>query len=248
MMGKKKKNRKNVPVDSTNISISKGTHAIFASLEAEANRFSAIALILLSLIIILVLAAVSFVDGQEYMLGVQISMGICVAVSLAMGIYCLTIRQHPLYVKYILLLVWIFVVTVCTTFIDSSVTILWAIPIMLSIKYTSVVFTLMVSVIEQISLFFPFLYNSYHSSYPLDFIVLEKGTVIVMGDLSLDGTINGLETGIDRTKTISNMMVTGYLIPLFLILLLAVIAVSIVRRKRTEVLKQYRKQRDFLDM
>lgn len=228
-------------------SVSRGTRGIFSGVEQSANRFSAKCLIMLAAVAIVLVALASVVDKSEYMHEVRIAIAALVVISLSAGVFCLVKKKETRYRKYMLCFAWFLALILAVTFIDSSVALLYAIPVLLAVRYNSVVFTLFVSLFNIIFAFFPYLINTYRGAYPLDFVVLKQGTVITIADASLDGTVNALTSGLDRTETIINMLSYGYLSIVLFLVIISVIAVSFTAYNRKLILDQYKKARSLLE-
>lgn len=228
-------------------SVSSGTHGIFVRVEKDANRFSAKCLIMLAAVAIVLVALASLVDQSEYMREVRIAISALVVICLCVGIFCLVKKQQTRYRKFVLCFAWFVSLVLAVTFIDSSVTLLYAIPVLLAMRYHSVIFTLFVSLFNIIFAFFPYLINTYRGAYPLDFVVLEPGTVITITNASLDGTVNALGDRLLRSETIINMLSYGYLATALFLVILSVIAVSFTAYNRNLILDQYKRARSRLE-
>ena len=227
--------------------INRGTRGIFEGIEKEANRFCSICLILLAIVSFILVTIASIVDKSYYMHEVRIAIAILIVLSVSVGTYCLVKKEGSRRRKYILFFTWFIDLTLAVTFIDSSVTLLYAIPVLLAVRYNSVIFTLFVSLINTIFAFFPYLFNTYRGAYPLDFVVLEQGTTVQMAGASLDETINAIGSGLNRSETIINMLSYGYLTTVLLLLIIAVIAVSATDCNRKAILSQYNSKRSLME-
>jgi hypothetical protein len=109
-----------------------------------------------------------------------------------------------------------------------------------------VVFTLSVSVLNIIFAFIPYIIKVYIHAFPLDFVILEEGTVITMAGESLHGTVNALST-IDRTATITNMLSFGYLGTMSALIFISVIAVLLTDFRQKTIVRQYNSTRSRLE-
>lgn len=236
-------------MEQTNFSsVSRGTRGIFADVERDGNRFTANSLIMLALVAILLVSLASIVDKSEYMHEVRVSMTVLVAICLGVGISCLVWKKQSRYTKYVLFFAWFVALMLAVTFVDSSVTLLYAIPVLLAIRYNSVIFTLFVSLFNIIFAFFPYLINTYRSAFPLDFVVLQPGTVITITDTSLDGTVNAMTDQLARSETITNMLSYGYLAMALFLLIISVIAISYTAYNRKLLLDQYKRARSMMEV
>lgn len=227
--------------------INRGTRGIFESIEEQSNRFCAKSLVMLSIVSFILVAVASIVDKSAYMHEVRIAVGIIIILSAGAGVYCRIKKVGTRYRKYALFGIWLIVLMLAVTFIDSSVSLLYAIPVILAIQYSSVIFTLFVSLVNIVFAFFPYIINTYRNAYPLDFIVLEPGTTIQMTGASLDETVNALSIGIERSETIMNMLSYGYLTTALLLVIISAIAVSATNYDRKAILGQYNKSRNSVE-
>lgn len=109
------------------------------------------------------------------------------------------------------------------------------------------VFTLSVSVLNIIFAFIPYIIKVYIHAIPLDFIILEEGTVITMAGDSLHGTVNALST-IDRTATITNLLSFGYLGTVSILVFISVFAVLLTDFTRKTIIKQYNASRNRMEV
>lgn len=123
-------------------------------------------------------------------------------VCIATAWYSLKRKRHGSLHKYALFGAWSVAICMIASCIDSSVSLLYALPIILAIRYYSVGFTLSISVLNIIFAFIPYIIKVYIHAFPLDFVVLEEGAVITMAGDSLHETVNALST-IDVTATIT---------------------------------------------
>ncbi|MCQ2770708.1 MAG: hypothetical protein MJ236_02785 [Clostridia bacterium] len=228
--------------------VSRGTRGIFADIEKNANRFSSICLIMLAAVAIILISVASIVDHSEYMHEVRIAIGLLILISLSTGIYSLVRKKQTSARKYVLCYAWLVSVMLAVSFVDSSVVLLYAIPVLLAVRYNSVIYTLFVSVFNIIFAFFPYLIYTYRGSFPLDFIMLQPGTVITITESSLDGSVNALIDQILRTETISNMLSYGYLAVALFLVIISVIAVSFTAYNRKLILDQYKRARSQMEV
>lgn len=228
-------------------SVSHGTRGIFGKVEREANRHSAICLVMLAIVAILLVSLASLVDHSEYMHEVRWSMTALIVICLSVGITCLVKKTETRSRKYILFFAWFAAIMLAVTFVDSSVSLLYAIPVLLVIRYNSVIFTIFVSLFNIIFAFFPFLINTYRNAFPLDFVVLKPGTTITITGASLDSTANALGDSLLRNQTIINMLSYGYLAVVFFLILLSLIAVTFTSYNRKLILDQYKRARNMLE-
>lgn len=228
-------------------SVSHGTRGIFGKVENEANRHSAVCLVLLAVVAVLLTSLASLVDHSEYMHEVRWSMGALIVICLSVGVTCLVKKKEHRIRKYVLFFAWFVAIMLAVTFVDSSVSLLYAIPVLLVIRYNSVVLTIFVSLFNIIFAFFPFLINTYRNAFPLDFIVLKPGTTITVTDASLDTTINALGDNLLRNQTITNMLSYGYLAVVFFLVLISIIAVIFTAYNRNLILDQYKRARNLLE-
>ena len=227
--------------------INRGTRGIFENIEGIANDFCSKCLILLAIVSFILVGVASIVDKSNYMHEVRIAVAVIVALCLASGIYCQVKKEGTRHRKYVLFFIWFISLTLAVTFIDSSVNLLYAIPVILAVRYNSVIFTLLVSLLNIIFAFFPYIINTYRRAFPLDFVVLTPGTTIRMTGTSLDETINSLGAGLDRSETIMNMLSYGYLTTVLILVIIAVIAVSATKGNRKAILMQYNKSRSLVE-
>ena len=226
--------------------INKGKKSIFEEIERSSNILCAKGLLACAAIITANGIIASIVDKSEYMQSVMNEFAIVVVVCVAMAWYSLKRKAHGSLHKYALFGAWSVAVCIVASNIDSSGSLLYAIPILLAIRYYSVVFTLSVSVLNIIFAFIPYIIKVYIHAIPLDFIILEEGTVITMAGDSLHGTVNALST-IDRTATITNLLSFGYLGTVSILVFISVFAVLLTDFTRKTIIKQYNASRNRME-
>ena len=228
------------------IKINRGKKGIFEEIEKSSNILCAKGLIACSAIITLIGIIAAVIDKSEYMLYIKINFAIAIVVCLAIGLYSLKKKNHGHLHKYVLFGAWSVAICMIAISIDSSENLLYAIPVILAIRYYSVVFTLAVSVLNIIFAFIPYIVKAYTQAFPLDFVSLEEGTVITVTSESLHTTINELST-LDRTETITNMLSFGYLGTVSGLLLISVFAVLLTDFTRKTIIRQYNSSRDNME-
>lgn len=228
------------------VKVNKGTKGIFNDIERSANKLCAMGLMLLAAVTTILVTIASFVDHSAYMVEVRICAAILVIDCLVMMYITFKTNVHQTKLKYILFLAWSLALGLMMTSVDSSVTILYAIPVLLATRYYDVVFTIVVSVLNIIFAFIPYIINVYKRAFPLDFVVLEQGTVITMAGDSLDGTVNALES-INITDTISNMLAYGYLTLALILVMISILAVALTKLNHDNLIKQYNISRNRIE-
>ena len=226
--------------------INRGKKGIFEEIEKSANILCAKGLIACAAITAVVGIIAAIVDKSEYMQSVKTNFSVAVLVCVAMAWYSLRRKEHGSLHKYALFGAWSIAICMIASCIDSSENLLYAIPIILAIRYYSVVFTLSVSVLNIIFAFIPYIIKVYIHAFPLDFVILEEGTVITMAGESLHGTVNALST-IDRTATITNMLSFGYLGTLSILVFISVFAVLLTDFTRKTIINQYNSSRNRME-
>lgn len=228
------------------MNINRGRKGIFEEIEQSSNILCAKGLIVCAVITTVIGILAAIVDKSEYMQSVIIGFAIAVVVCASMAWYSLSRKQHGSLHKYALFGAWSVAICILASNIDSAETLLYAIPILLAIRYYSVIFTLSVCVLNIIFAFIPYIIKVYLQAFPLDFVVLEEGTVITLAGESLHGTVNALST-IDRTATIVNMLSFGYLGTLSILVLLSVFAVLLTDFTRKTIIHQYNSSRNRME-
>ena len=226
--------------------INRGKKSIFEEIEKSSNILCAKGLIACAAITTVIGIIAVIVDKSVYMPFVAISLSIAVVVCVAMAWYSLKRQEHGGLHKYALFGTWSVAICMIASCIDSSESLLYAIPIILAIRYYSVVFTLAVSVLNIIFAFIPYIIKVYIHAFPLDFVVLKEGTVITMAGDSLRGTVNALST-IDRTATITNILSFGYLVTMSGLVFISIFAVLLTDFTRKNLIKQYNASRNRME-
>lgn len=233
-------------MDYTGIKINRGTHGIFEEIEKNANVLCARGLIIFACIATILGILASIVDKSAYMTEVRICIAVIDVDCLLAAYFSLKKKEPSELQKYWLFLAWSLAICLAVSSVDSSVTLLYAVPVLLAVRYYSVLFTVVVSTLNIIFAFIPYIANVYKHAYPLDFIVLEEGTVITMAGDSLDGTVNALGS-IDVTATITNMLTYGYLSTALFLVMISILAVMLSKFNRDNVIKQYNAARSRIE-
>lgn len=232
-------------MDYTNIN--RGTRGIFEGIEKQANHFCSLSLIIMSVISFFLIVITSIESQGDYMTEIIIADSINIILGLTTGIYCQIKKDGTRYRKYVLFFVWFIVLTIILTYVDPNATLLYAIPIVLAIWYHSMIFTLFVSVINIVFAFFPYIINTYFGYYSPSFIVLNPNTTIEAMGTSLEEAVYSISDIINRSETIINMLLYGYLTTVMALVILAVIAVAVTAYNRKQILSIYNKKRDLLE-
>lgn len=226
--------------------INRGKKQLFEEIEKSSNILSAKGLITFAAITTVIGIIAVIADQSDYMRFVKINFAIAVVVCVATAWYSLQRKNHGSLHKYALFGAWSVAICMIASCIDSSENLLYAIPIVLAIRYYSVVFTLSVSVLSIIFAFIPYIIKVYIHAFPLDFVILEEGTVITIAGGSLHSTVNALST-IDRTATIANMLSFGYLGTMLGLVFISIIAVMLTDFTRKTIIRQYNSSRNRLE-
>ena len=228
------------------VEINRGKKRLFEEIEKSSNILCAKGLIACASITTVMGIIAVIGDTSDYMQFVKINFTIAVVVCSAMAWYSLKRKVHGPLHKYALFGAWSVAICMIASCIDSAESLLYAIPIILAIRYYSVVFTLSVSVLNIIFAFIPYIIKVYVHAFPLDFVILEKGTVITLAGDSLHSTVNALST-LDRTATITNMLSFGYLGTMSVLVFISVIAVLLTDFTRKTIINQYNSSRNRLE-
>ena len=226
--------------------INRGKKKIFEEIEGSANILCAKGLVAFAAIITLIGIIAAIIDKSEYMQFTEINFAVAVAVCVGTALYSLKRKKHGKLHKYALFMAWSVAVCMIAISIDSSENLLYAIPIIFAIRYYSVVFTLAVSVLYIIFAFLPYIIKVYMQAFPLDFVSLEEGTVIVVTGESLHTTVNALST-LNRTETITNMLSFGYLGTMSALIFISVIAVLLTDFTQKTIVRQYNSTRNRME-
>ena len=226
--------------------IDRGKKGIFEEIEKSSNILCAKGLIAFAAMTTVIGIIAVIIDKSEYMKFIMTNFSIAVVVCVAMAWYSLKRKNHGTLHKYALFGAWSVAICMIASSIDSSENLLYAIPIILAIRYYSVVFTLSVSILNIIFAFIPYIIKAYTQAFPLDFVILEEGTIITVTGESLHSTINALST-IDRTETITNMLSFGYLGTMSGLIFISVFAVLLTDFTRKTIIKQYNSSRNRME-
>ena len=132
-----------------------------------------------------------------------------------------------------------FVVSAITTTSTMGVSgsILFILPMLLSVQYCSLFYSVFMSVITVMGTFVPLLLTSFLSFYDLNVIIMKPGSVITI-DTTLEAALK--PELIDEAGTKVNELVAVFLPAILFVIIIAVLTCIITHTYRKNILEQYR--------
>ncbi len=215
----------------------KGKTGLFGVIESSANRRNIRAFVALTSLLFAVSVLLYFTVPE---IGAIPLFMVFSAVMLLVSIAELVIVQRKKgvgsYLKWMIGIGFIVSAVTTTSTMGAAGSVIFVFPMLLSIQYCSVLYSLFISAITIMSTFVPPLLSSYLSNYDLNVIRLIPDSVIrVASTLKVS-----LEPGvINETGTKINELLSIFLPVILFVSIIAIVTVSITSAIRKNLLEQY---------
>lgn len=152
-------------------------------------------------------------------------------------VLCKYLNGQKKWLKYVMMTIFILVYAGLDAMFTASVALLMSIPVILSIRYFSKMFTVYVSGVTVVVFLFSAMLGANNGLMDLNCLELPLGTIINMGDKTwLGEAVDGI--AYDHDLMVGNTLLYSYLPKLLVFVIIAVIAVTIANQGRKMVLKQ----------
>ena len=161
----------------------------------------------------------------------------CLLMMIAAEFLCVHYKYNKRWIKYFLMGVLIVAYGVLYATFTYTVSILMVIPIVMSSRYFSQKYTIIVSLITFIAFWLAEIWGANHGMFDLNYLMLPKGTVIeITGDAWLSSFVSGIPY--DKGLMIKNVITYSYAFKLLLSLVVAIASMAVASQGRKMVLKQ----------
>ncbi len=161
----------------------------------------------------------------------------CLLMMIAAEFLCVHYKYNKRWIKYFLMGVLIVAYGVLYATFTYTVSILMVIPIVMSSRYFSQKYTIIVSLITFIAFLLAEIWGANHGMFDLNYLMLPKGTVIeITGDAWLSSLVSGIQY--DKGLMIKNVIIYSYAFKLLLSLVVAIASMAVASQGRKMVLKQ----------
>ena len=141
------------------------------------------------------------------------------------------------FLKWIIGISFVLSAVATTSTMGVGGSILFVLPILLSVQYCSLIFSIFMSVITVLGSFIPLLLTSFLSFYDLNVIRLIPGSIIKV-DTTLEKSLNPQIIDINGTKI--NELLAIFLPAMLFVVIIGVVACIITNYIRKNILEQYR--------
>ena len=221
----------------TNQEMRKGKTGLFGMIEISSNLRNSRVFVVISAVLfalsVLLSCTVSEFGQVDYFMWFSGAM-------LLVSIVELLIVQRKggvgIHLKWILGISFVVYAAVITSSLGTVGCVLYVFPLLLSVSYCSVLYSLFISVFSVMGASVPLLLSAFLSSYDLNVVRIASGTVIkvttTLGE-ALDASV------INEAGTKVNELLARYLPLVLLIIIAAVMTVSITAAARKILLEQY---------
>ena len=167
----------------------------------------------------------------------RFSLAACLLMMVAAEVCCIKTNYNRRFLKYILMGVLIVSYGILYCNFTYVADILMVIPIVMSSRYFSRKYTLIVSLITFVVFFFADLWGANHGMLDLNYMEFPKGTIIDMGNFTLlEEAVHGIPY--DKEGTFLNVLIYRYPFKLILATVTAVACLRVAEQGRNMVLKQ----------
>ncbi len=209
---------------------------VFWNNEVKANIFASWVLMFLVFVdlISLVLAKVGVFEVPMSQMGFMVLNNVPVLL-LAIVICQLTHGQKP-WVKYVMCIASLFTAIAMTSIISIFVTLIFAVPVVLSVRYYDQKRTTVMAVLTDVAMAFGTFLYSRHGMIGLNLIPTAPGSVLQVTDSGLRDAI--LQNGYSYPAYISNLLRGEFAPRLLLLSIISIICVELARRAHETILEQ----------
>ena len=215
----------------------KGKAGLFGIIESSANRRNVRAFVALSALLLAVSVLLNFTVPE---IGVIPVFMVYSAAMLLVSIAELVIvgKKNGVgnHLKWIIGISFILSAVAATSTLGAAGSIIFVFPMLLSIQYCSVLYSLFISAISVMGTFVPLLLSSWLSNYDLNVVRLLPGAVIEITS-TLEAALGSGVINITGTKI--NELLSIFLPMILFVNVFAVVTVSITSAIRKNLLEQY---------
>ena len=212
---------------------------IFHETEVHANRLGAMILVVsgIILLIIMILTAVGVFPlpfESVFSPSVQAIVEILILI-----ILCHAVKYDSWWLKYVLMIGFVFVYARLDSMLTHKVPILMVLPVVLSSRYFSKNLTRFTSVLSTAAFLFSAIWGATHGFINLNIVTMEKGTEMIATGGFLGEAVRN--AGVSDGMLILNTVLYDYLPRWLMFSVTAIISSNIVRRGREMVITQHEK-------
>lgn len=214
------------------------TDKVFYENECQANMIVANTMIITAIILAIVWLAAMFnlFSVRKDVVTYAALPSICELVIPA--VICLILKGKKPFIKYMLFICMLLMVGNLNSMLNSFITLMLALPAVLSARYFNKFFTILISVLSVIIFGITTYLAAYFDVGLRDVNFMEPSTRIIdmQGFEKLQRALE--HYGFDRQKYIFQTMTVGFIPKLFVFILIAIVAIRIASRGRNMVLQQ----------
>lgn len=217
--------------------MNKGKAGLFGFIESSANQRNVKAFVALTSLLfalsVLLSVAVPEIGAVSFFVIFSAAM---LAVSLAEMVIVQRAKGVGNHLKWIIGIGFILSAVTTSSTMGAVGSIIFAFPILLSIQYCSVLYSLFISAVTVVGTFVPLLLSARLANYDLNVVRLAPGAVIQVSSTLEDALNDGL---INETETKINELLAVFLPMILLVIVIAIVTVVTTSAIRKNLLEQY---------
>jgi hypothetical protein len=215
---------------------SEQTKAVFEENEYETNRLALMVIVVCAVILLIswVLNIAGVFKISQYRMNVLAIQGL-IELSIPIVLYFIS-KGRKRWLKYVMIFSLLLVFTRLFSILNHNVLLVMVVPVLLSSRYFSKGFTLMVSILSVLLLALASVSTVFFGIIDLNFYPpLENGTIIVIKE-GLRNSVTA--SGVDTAKAVLWMIINGFLPRFLVFVVVSAISVYIAKHGHDMVLKQ----------
>lgn len=217
--------------------MTRGKTGLFSIIESTANQRNIRAFVALSSLLFALSVLLKFTVPEIGVIPVfMVFSGVMLLVSVAELVIVLRSKGVGSHLKWLIGISFIVSAVTATSTMGAAAGIIFVFPMLLSIQYCSVLYSLFISAFTIMGSFVPLLLSSHLSNYDLNVVKLIPGTVVEVTS-TLEASLGaGL---INEAGTKINELHSVFMPIILFVSIIAVVTVSITRAIRKNLLEQY---------
>ena len=222
----------------TNQIMRQGKMGLFGMIERSCNLRNSRMFVALSALLFAISVLLRFTVPEIAM--IPCFMWLSAGILLASVVELLIVRQKDgvgNHLKWVIGVSFVVSAAITTSTLGAPGAIIFIFPLLLSIPYCSVLYSIFISVVTVMGAFIPLLLSAFLSHYDLNVIRLAPGTVIEVTS-TLEAALGTVDINEAGTKV--NELLSKFLPMVMLVIISAVVTVSITSAVRQMLLEQYR--------
>ena len=216
----------------------KGKPGLFGTIEQSANLISARILVCLEILLCGLSVLLYFKVRELKAMSTFIVFSVILLIASVVELMIVSKKEgRGNYLKWVIGMTFVVTAVSTTSTLGLGGSILFVFPILLSVQYCSLLYSIFISVITILGSFIPLLLTSFNSFYELNVVKLVPGSVIKI-ETTLEAALKPGIIDIAGTKV--NELLAVFLPAVLFLIIVAVITCVITSHIRRHLLEQYR--------